>query len=182
MNGLEVEKIIISVRKWVESVVIDLNLCPFAKRELIKNRIRFAVIDTKNESGLLMALQNELEMLLENSSIETTLLIHPHVLQNFYNFNQFLVSTERLICDLGLEGVFQIASFHPDYQFNETNADDAENYTNRSPYPMLHILRESSLDKAIANYTNVNEIPGCNVALMNRMGSEKLHALLKACF
>lgn len=176
------EHIIAAVRHWVESMVVGMNLCPFAKRELVKNRVRFVATNATTEEELLMALQDELERLNANPSIETTLLIHAHVLQDFYDYNDFLDLADRLLVQMELEGQYQIASFHPDYQFGGTEPDDAENYTNRSPYPVLHLLREDSLERAIADYPNVDDIPERNIALMNKLGVEKLKDLLSACF
>jgi hypothetical protein len=170
------------VRRWVETVVVDLNLCPFAKRELVKNRVRFAVTQATTEEELLTALQTELELLSSEPSIETTLLIHPNVLHDFYDYNQFLSYAEGLLVQMKLDGVYQIASFHPDYQFAGTEPTDAENYTNRSPYPMLHLIREESLERAIAAYPDVNKIPLRNTELMNTLGENKLQKLLQACF
>ena len=170
-----------SVRQWLESLVIDLNLCPFAKRELVKDRVRFVVTEATTEDELLLALQNELQLLQDDPSIETTLLIHPQVLQDFSDYNQFLNAADSLLAGMQLEGVFQVASFHPDYQFGGTEPDDAENYTNRSPYPLLHLLREASLERAIADTLDVAEIPVRNIALMNNMGRDELQRLLQAC-
>ena len=170
-----------SVRRWVESLVVDLNLCPFAKRELVKNRIRFEVTDASTEEQLLIALHDELELLTKDSSIETTLLIHPKVLQDFYDYNQFLNYADDLLGEMGLEGIYQVASFHPDYQFSDTALDAAENYTNRSPYPLLHILREASLERVIEATPDVAEIPIRNIALMNSLGQGKLKALIARC-
>ena len=128
-----------------------------------------------------MALQAELELLNSNTSIETTLLIHVNVLQDFDDYNQFLNYTDKLLRQTGLEGVYQIASFHPHYRFDDTGSDDAENYTNRSPYPMLHIIREESLAGAIAESANVDQIPARNIALMNKLGQARLRTLLQAC-
>lgn len=172
------ERVVDSVRQWVESFVVELNLCPFAKRELVNNRIRFVVKNVETEELLLTELQTELELLNNDLSIETTLLIHPQILQNFYNYNQFLSFTDSLLVEMNLEGVYQIASFHPDYQFGGTDPDDVENYTNRSPYPMLHLLREDSLEKAIANYPDVDQIPTRNIELMNSLGSDKVKMIL----
>lgn len=171
-----------AVRRWVETVVVDLNLCPFAKRELVKNRVRFTVTQAKTEEQLLIALQTELELLSSEPSIETTLLIHPDVLHGFDDYNQFLAYTEELLVQMKMEGVYQIASFHPDYQFAGTESADAENYTNRSPYPMLHLIREESLERAIAAYPDVDNIPLRNTALMNTLGVDRLRQLLQACF
>ncbi len=175
------EQIVRCVQQWVETVVVDLNLCPFAKRELVKGRVRFAVCDAATEEALLSALQNELDLLENDSAIETTLLIHPQVLLDFSNYNQFLDYADQLLVAMKLDGIYQIASFHPDYQFQGAGPDDAENYSNRSPFPMLHLLREDSLEKVIAEYADVDDIPARNIALMKDMGRERLSSLLQAC-
>jgi hypothetical protein len=165
----------------VESLVVGLNLCPFAKRELVKNRVRFCVTEAVTEEQLLVDLQAELELLNSDKAVETTLLIHPRVLQEFYDYNQFLSYADGLLAQMGLNGVYQIASFHPDYQFGGTEPDDVENYTNRSPYPMLHLIREESLERSIANYPDSDQIPERNIALLNSLGRDKMQALLEAC-
>ena len=167
------------VRQWVEDVVVELNLCPFAKRELIADRVRFVVTDATSENELLETLAFELEFLGSTPSIETTLVIHPHVLGDFSLYNQFLDNADRLLVALKLEGVFQVASFHPDYQFADTKADDAENYTNRSPYPVLHLLREESLERVIASTPDIDQIPKRNIETMNRVGTESLRSMLR---
>ena len=162
--------------------MVGLNLCPFAKRELVQDRIRFSVTEAVTEEQLLMDLQAELELLDSNEAVETTLLIHPKVLQDFYNYNQFLSQADSLLAQMGLVGVYQIASFHPDYQFGGTEPDDVENYTNRSPYPMLHLIREENLEQAIVNYPDSDQIPEHNIALLKSLGRDKIQALLQACF
>ena len=176
------EKTVRPVRQWVETMVVGMNLCPFAKRELVKNRVRFATTTSTTQEQLLMALQAELELLNTDPSVETTLLIHANVLQDFHDYNQFLGYADSLLVEMGLEGIYQIASFHPHYQFDGTKPDAAENYTNRSPYPMLHLIREASLERAIADYPEVDQIPEQNIALMNELGQDKLQELLKSCF
>ena len=171
-----------AVRRWVETVVVDLNLCPFAGRELRQERIRFVVSPATTEAQLLASLQTELEMLETHADTETTLLIHPRVLQDFDDYNQFLESADDLLGTTGVDGIYQIASFHPHYQFSETAAEDVENYTNRSPYPLLHLLREQSLERSIASYPDTEQIPLRNIALMKRLGVDKLKQLLQACF
>jgi hypothetical protein len=174
-------KIILEVQQWVNDFVVDLNLCPFAKRELVKQRVRFVVSYADNEEALLVALQAELNQLADNSDIETTLLIHPHTLIDFDVYNQFLDYADGLLQETQLDGVFQIASFHPNYQFGGTDIDDAENYTNRSPYPLLHILREASLDAVLETTEHTDQIPVRNIALMNEMGAARLKQMLSAC-
>jgi hypothetical protein len=178
---VEHETTIGAVRRWVEDLIVELNLCPFAGRELVRNRIRFVVTEALTEEQLLVALETEFVLLNDDAAVETTLLIHPHVLQDFFDYNQFLDKADQLLVLMGLEGVYQIASFHPDYQFAGTAVDDLENYTNRSPYPLLHILREASLERSIAAYPNVEEIPDRNIEKMNNLGREKLLALLQGC-
>lgn len=175
------EEIIQAVRQWVETFVVGMNLCPFAKRELVKKRVRFVTTAATTAEQLLQVLQTELELLNADPSVETTLLIHPAVLQDFYDFNDFLDCADSLLVDMELEGIYQVASFHPDYQFGGTRPGDAENYTNRAPYPVLHLLREESLERVIADYPDVDDIPERNIALMNRLGQDKLEALLNLC-
>jgi len=170
-----------ATRKWVEDVVVGYNLCPFAKRELVRDRVRFVVSEADNEDSLLQALQTELLRLDDEPEIETTLLIHPHVLQDFADYNEFLGAADGLLTYLDMEGIYQIASFHPEYQFAGTESNEAENYTNRSPYPMLHLLREASLESAIDNHPDVDGIPPRNIELMNNLGAEKMRALLAEC-
>jgi hypothetical protein len=165
------------VRQWLESLVIKLNLCPFAGRELLNDRVRFAVTSATSEDELLNALQTELELLGTDTSIETTLLIHPQVLGDFAAYNQFLDAADGLLKYLELEGIYQVASFHPDYQFGGTEPDDVENFTNRSPYPLLHLLREESLERAIAEFPDAEKIPERNITLMKSMGEEQLRRL-----
>jgi len=178
---LKDDEIIAAVKRWVQSFVVDMNLCPFAKRELTRNRIRFATTAAKTDEALLMALQAELELIDSDSAIETTLLISVNLLQDFDDYNQFLDYTDNLLRQTGFEGIYQIASFHPHYRFEGTGPDDAENYTNRSPYPMLHIIREESLARAIAESANVDQIPARNIALMNDLGQVRLRTLLQTC-
>jgi uncharacterized protein len=176
------ENIIKPVQLWLETMVIGLNLCPFAKRDFVKNRVRFSVTESNTEEQLLSALQTELELLEKNSAIETTLLIHPMVLSNFFDYNQFLDSADNMLVSLKMEGIFQIASFHPDYQFGGTEYDDVENFTNRSPYPVLHLLREKSVELAIAGYPDHQEITERNIQLLKRMGLNQMQDLLQSCF
>lgn len=175
------DKTVMEVRRWLESVVIEFNLCPFAARELINDRVRFAATEATSELQLLQALEAELERLVHDGSVETTLLIHPHVLMDFGDYNQFLEMADGLLEQMQLVGVFQIASFHPDYQFGGTEIDAAENYTNRSPYPVLHLLREKSLTRAVDGMPDIDQIPVRNIAKMNELGTDRLKTLLQAC-
>jgi hypothetical protein len=173
--------VIESTRQWVETVVIELNLCPFAKRELLNNRVRFYASEASTPEQLLIHLKAELERLERDPSIETTLLIHPHTLLDFFDYNQFLDVCDALLIDMKLQGIYQIASFHPHYCFIDTHADDVENYTNRSPFSMLHLIREQSLERALANYPDADKIPERNIVLLKSLGREKMRALLQAC-
>ena len=153
---------------------------PFAKRELVRNRVRF-VVSEANGRRAVTGLHSELQRLEDEPEIETTLLIHPAVLQDFGPYNEFLDAADGLLAYLEMEGVYQIASFHPDYQFEGTAPDAAENCTNRSPFPMLHLLREASLEAAIDSYPDVDGIPQRNIELMNGLGSEKMRSILHSC-
>lgn len=168
------DDVISEVRAWVREQVVGWNLCPFARRELVNETIRFRVSEAEDEEALLLALAEEIQFLDRQSDVETTLLIHPRILSRFDDYNEFLGLAEALLADMEREGVYQIASFHPQYQFAGTQPDDPENYTNRSPYPLLHLLREDSLSDAVDNHPDVQQIPVDNIALMNRMGVEKL--------
>lgn len=161
-----------ATRQWLEDVVIGLNLCPFARKELVNNRIRFVVSLADSEEALLMALQQELVFLNENPATETTLLIHPDLLTDFDDYNDFLAAADGLLELLELEGVYQVASFHPDYRFADTGPEDAENYTNRSPFPMLHLLREDSVARAVDSHPDPDSIPERNIALMQQLGAD----------
>ena len=175
-------KVIQPVKNWVESVVAGLNLCPFAKREISRNSIRYTVCADADERAVLSNLSAELELLRANNAIETTVVILENALRSFERYNQFLQYADELLDDKDLDGVFQIASFHPNYQFEGTEADDAENYSNRSPYPLLHILREASLDKVIDEFPDTATIPDNNIRRLRELGTDKMQAMLEACF
>ena len=168
-----------ATRHWLESVVIGLDLCPFAKRELATERVRFSVTEATDEIELLQVLESELQLLFGEEQIETTLLVHPHVLNDFAEYNQFLEMVDGLLTQMNLEGVFQIASFHPDYQFADTQPDDVENFTNRSPYPTLHILREASVSRAIDGYPDIEQVPVRNIEKMKSLSAERLKQLFR---
>lgn len=174
------QDIIATTQRWVENFVVGMNLCPFAKRELVKNKVRFTVTTETTESELLKKLSTELEWLEQHPETETTLLIHPLVLRDFLDYNFFLGEVDRLLVTMDLEGIFQVASFHPDYRFAGTEEEDVENYTNRSPFPTLHLLREDSLEQAIDAYPDVDEIPRRNIKHMNNLGIDKIKALFQA--
>ena len=148
------------MQEWLVKAVIGLNLCPFAKSVHVKEQIRYTVSEAKTVEALLEDLAKELEHLAETSpdKTDTTLWIHPHVLQDFMDYNEFLDLADSLLEQLDLDGELQIASFHPQYQFAGTEVDDITNFTNRSPYPALHLLREDSLDKAVEAFPEAEAI------------------------
>lgn len=176
---MQQHEIVRLVRHWLESFVIELNLCPFVKHELINDRVRFVVSDASTEERLLADLQHEFSCLQEDEEIETTLLIHPYVLQAFDDYNQFLDIVDALLDGQNLLGVYQVASFHPQYRFAETEEGAAENYTNRSPFPILHLLRESSLEREITRHQDTSLIPERNIKLLRGMGAAKLKNFLQ---
>lgn len=168
----DAQTVIAHTRSWLEKAVIGLNLCPFAKAVYIKDQIRFVVSEARNLDGLLEELDRELLLLAETdpAQIDTTLLIHPQLLNDFLDFNEFLDVADGVVAEHELEGVLQIASFHPDYQFADTEADDISNYTNRAPYPTLHLLREESLDRAVAAFPDAADIFEKNIQALRQLG------------
>ena len=168
------EKYIIDTKTWVEKVVIGLNLCPFAKPVFAKNQIKFVLSEAENPQNLTEDLVKELVFLtgIEGDDIETTILVHPFVLQDFGDYMDYIELANDIVYQLNLEGVLQIASFHPDYQFEGTEKEDLENYTNRSPYPMLHIIREDTIEKAVKTYPNVDNIPQNNIKKVKSLGKD----------
>ena len=169
-----------TIRAWVRDFVIAEGLCPFARRPCEADSIRYSVSDAGDEATLIEDLSAELTLLAETSEVETTLLIHPRVLEDFDAYNQFLDLADRLIQTSGLEGVIQVASFHPDYQFAGTRPGDAENYSNRSPFPMLHLIREASIEAAVDGHPDVDGIPERNVAHLNTIGAAALERRRRA--
>jgi uncharacterized protein len=161
-----------STRDWLEKAVIGLNLCPFAKAVHIKEQIRYAVSNARMADTLLADLLGELQHLdaADPALLDTTLLIHPHALADFREYNDFLEVADAAVAELGLEGRIQIASFHPDYQFADAPADDISNYTNRSPYPILHLLRESSIERAVVAVPDASEIFNRNMDTLRILG------------
>ena len=166
-------------REWVERAVIGLQLCPFARAPHAKGQVRYAVSGATDVESLLADLVDELTLIaaMPPREIETTLLIHPRVLTDFEDHNEFLSRAEDALAALELEGVIQIASFHPDYRFAEVAPDDISNATNRSPYPTLHLLREESIEKALALFPDPDSIYEANIATMHRLGQEGWAAL-----
>jgi hypothetical protein len=166
------DEIISATRRWMEKSVIGLNLCPFAENPYRGNRVRFAVSEQRSAAGLLEDLRAELQALAaaDPEDLETTLLIHPWVLADFIEYNDFLEVCDATVAELNLEGELQVASFHPQYQFAESQPDDIENYTNRSPYPMLHLLREASVERAVEAVGDTEEIYRRNIRTLRALG------------
>jgi hypothetical protein len=159
--------------------VIGLNLCPFAKAVHVKGQVHYAVSEATEPRQLLADLGEELDALvaMDARERETTLLMAPHCLAHFLDFNDFLASAERLVRKRGLQGVIQLASFHPLYQFADTDTGDIENFTNRSPYPTLHLLREDSIERAVEAFPEAEAIYEANIETMRRLGREGWAAL-----
>lgn len=171
-DEMEPEEIIAATRLWLEKAVIGLNLCPFAKAVYLREQIRYVVSGAESREALVSDLMAELRHLeaADPEQVETTLIIHPKVLTDFLDYNDFLEVAETVVDDLGLTGEIQVASFHPHYQFEGTGPDDIENYTSRSPYPMLHLLREASVERAVDAVPDPSEIYEANIETMRRLG------------
>ncbi len=167
-------------RQWIDRVVIGLNLCPFAKAVQAKGQVRYALSEARDAEALLTDLVAEFERLRDTpaDTIDTTVLVHPWVLNDFLDYNDFLDIADAALVEMDLEGILQVASFHPGYQFADSAPDDIENHTNRSPFPMLHLLREDSIDRAVAAYPDPDAIIERNQARLRRLGSEGLRRQL----
>lgn len=163
---------IADTRRWLEAAVIGLNLCPFAKAVHAKGQVRYVLSEADTPEALLEELGEELLFLRDASpaEVDTTLIVHPRVLQDFLDYNDFLALADDLVAQLGLDGVLQVASFHPDYQFEGSHPDDIENFTNRSPHPTLHLLREDSVTRAVAAYPDASVIVDRNVDTLRKLG------------
>ena len=170
----EVDKIVAATRTWLERAVIGLNLCPFARPVHLHDRIRYFVSAAQSPASLIEDLMAELTALnaADPEQCETTLLIHPHVLADFADYNDFLEQADDAVAELGLGGGIQVASFHPRYQFEDAGPDDIENYTNRSPYPMLHLLREASVERAVTSHPDTTTIYKKNIDTLRRLGHD----------
>ena len=170
---------IAQTRAWLEHAVIGLNLCPFAKAVLIKEQVRFVVTAAGDEAGLRASLREELSLLAaaDPAEIDTTLLICPRALPDFEDYNDFLDEADALLAEMDLEGVIQVASFHPDYRFADTEPDDVTNATSRSPWPMLHLLREDSVERAVAAFPDADAIVDANLRTLRALGGDGWEAL-----
>ncbi len=177
--GVTPDRVIAATRRWLERAVIGLTLCPFAEAVYRGDRVRFQVSEQRSVAGLLQDLQSELVYLdgQDSADCETTLLIHPWVLNDFLEFNDFLETCDAAVADLQLEGEIQVASFHPRYQFADTQAADVENCTNHSPFPTLHLLREASIERALAGMPRPESIYENNIVRLRALGIDGWRAL-----
>jgi len=173
------EAVLAQTRHWLEKAVIGLNLCPFAKAVYVKNQVRLVVSHARHADDLLEELDRELDLLVATpaTEIDTTLLIHPTLFEDFLDFNDFLEVADGVVEEHGLEGVVQLASFHPRFQFDGTEAEDISNYTNRAPFAMLHLLREESVEKAVEAFPEAEAIYAQNIATLEKLGHSGWKAL-----
>lgn len=176
----EQDEAIEATRRWIERAVIGLGLCPFARKPFEQDGVRIALSDARDTDALLQALSDELTHLANSSptTCETTLLVHPHVLQDFLDFNDFLDLADACVEAMGLTGEIQVASFHPHYQFADSDADDIANATNRSPFPTLHLLREASVSRAVDSLADPDAIYQRNIAQLRALGWDGLRKAL----
>lgn len=173
------ESVIAATREWLEKAVIGLNLCPFAKAVYVKNQVRIVVSHANHLDGLLEDLDRELDFLAtaDPDEVDTTLLIHPSLLPDFLDFNDFLQLADAAVEEHALEGTLQVASFHPQFQFEGTEPDDMGNYTNRAPFPTLHLLREASIERAVAAFPEAETIFERNIETLEALGHAGWQAL-----
>ncbi|MGZ8136654.1 MAG: DUF1415 domain-containing protein [Methylococcaceae bacterium] len=171
-----------ATQSWLKTIIIEYSLCPFAKRELECGSIHYSVDHDSEIESCLLKLMLECHRLDTEEQIETTLVIYANAFTEFDDYLDFLELAETLLFEQGYEGIYQLASFHPDYCFEGAKPDDPANYTNRSPYPMLHLLRESSLESAISSHPNPEGIPERNSKLTRELGLAKMQHLLRACY
>ncbi len=171
--------VIEDTQKWLLQAVVGLNLCPFAKAVVVKDMVRYRVCPSADPADVLALLREELQHLAQADpdKLDTTLLIAPKALPDFLDFNDFLADCDEVLMDLELDGVLQVADFHPQYQFGGTEVDDIENFTNRTPYPTLHLLREASIDKAVEAYPDASLIFERNIVVLNQLGRAGWEAL-----
>ncbi len=168
------EQILTQTRHWLEKAVIGLNLCPFAKAVYVKNQVRLVVSKARHADDLLEELDRELDLLVATpaTEIDTTLLIHATLFEDFLDFNDFLEVAEGVVDEHGLEGVIQLASFHPNFQFEGTEVDDISNYTNRAPFAILHLLREDSVERAVEAFPQAEAIFEQNILTLEKLGRD----------
>ena len=173
------EAVLAATRHWLEKAVIGLNLCPFAKAVYVKNQVRLVVSHARHADDLLEELDKELDLLVATPAeqIDTTLLIHPTLFDDFLDFNDFLEIAEGVVDEHGLDGVVQLASFHPKFQFEGTEPDDIGNFTNRAPFAILHLLREDSVARAVEAFPEADAIFDVNIQTLEKLGHAGWQAL-----
>lgn len=178
----DADTVVADTRRWLERAVIGLNLCPFAKSVVVKDQLRYVVSDATTPEALAQQLAAELQHLAaaDPEVLDTTLLIHPQVLQDFGDYNDFLDVADAVLAELGLDGELQVASFHPDYVFADAGADDVANCSNRAPYPTLHLLREASIERAVDSFPDAADIYERNIDTLRRLGWPGWRALFAA--
>ncbi len=171
-DALTADAVVADTRRWLERAVIGLELCPFAKGVLARDQVRFVVSRATDAQGLAADLAAELQHLAaaDPEVLDTTLLLHPQVLQDFDDYNDFLDVADAVLLELGLEGELQVASFHPDYRFADAEPDDVANCSNRAPWPTLHLLREASIERAVAAFPDAASIYERNIDTLRRLG------------
>jgi len=169
------------IKRWIQNIIIEHNICPFAKRVFDQDSIHYDVIDSANLEEQLQALIANCVLLDKDPEIETSLIIYPNGLDDFDIYLDFLAIANALLEKQGYEGTYQLASFHPDYCFEGVDEDDACNYTNRAPYPTLHLIREASLETALKNYPDPEKIPQRNIEYTRQLGQKKMKKMLGAC-
>jgi hypothetical protein len=179
MQIMSDEEVLVKTRNWLEKAVIGLNLCPFAKAVYVKNQVRLVVSKARHADDLLEELDRELDLLVATPAeeIDTTLLIHPTLFEDFLDFNDFLEVAEGVVNEHKLDGVIQLASFHPQFQFEGTGPDDIGNYTNRAPFAILHLLREESVERAVEVFPQAEAIFEQNIATLEKLGHDGWRAL-----
>ena len=173
------QEVLDKTRLWLEKAVIGLNLCPFAKAVYVKNQVRLVVSHARHADDLLEELDRELDLLAATPAeeVDTTLLIHPTLFEDFLDFNDFLEIAEGVVDEHGLEGVVQLASFHPRFQFEGTEPEDMGNYTNRAPFAILHLLREDSVERAVEAFPEAEAIFEQNIEVLEKLGHQGWKAL-----
>jgi hypothetical protein len=167
--------------RWIKSVVIDCNFCPFAAKALFKKSIRYVVLDQADKTAALESLKQEMQFLDGDDTMETTLIIFPNDFKDFESYLSLVKQAEQTVSKQGYSGIYQVASFHPDYLFAGSNPDDAANYTNRSVYPMLHLLREESITKVLSTFRDPELIPEHNIAFARNKGLQYMQVLRASC-
>lgn len=179
LSSIDQETVLARTREWLEKAVIGLNLCPFAKAVYVKNQVRIVISEARHVDTFLEDFDRELTFLAATDPeiVDTTLLVHPSLLADFEDFNAVVGIAEEAVEEQELEGVIQVASFHPSFQFADTELDDLGNYTNRSPYPTIHLIREASIERAVAGLANPDEIYERNIRTMESLGLDGLAKL-----